>query len=88
MRVLINFQHRKGWNIHTMAEDCKTPVGPWRDVASQETMLRLFRYLGATDAAMDQVEREIRMWSRGGVHIDVPADRLHLLGVDSARAGR
>jgi hypothetical protein len=81
MRVLINFQHRKGWNIHTLAEDCKTPLGPWRDVASEETMLRLFRYLGATDEAMEQAERELRMWSRGGIHIDVPSDRLYLLGM-------
>jgi hypothetical protein len=36
---------------------------------------------GATDAALDGAERELRMWSRGGIHIDVPEDRLQMLGI-------
>jgi predicted RNA polymerase sigma factor len=81
VRVLVNFQHRKGWNIHTMAEDCRTRLGPYRDVASEATMLRLFRHLGASEDAMQEAERDLRRWSRGGIHIDVPEDRLYLLGV-------
>ena len=81
MRVIVNFQHRKGWWIHTIAEDCRTTLGPHLHVASETTLLRLFRYLGATDVALDGAERELRMWSRGGIHIDVPEDRLPLLKV-------
>ena len=81
MRVIVNFQNRKGWWIHTIAEDCRTTLGPHLHVASEATLLRLFRYLGATDAAMEQAERELRMWSRGGIHIEVPEDRLALLRV-------
>ena len=44
-------------------------------------MLRLFRYRGATVEGMSNVEREIRMLSRGGIHIEVPEDRLALLRV-------
>jgi hypothetical protein len=54
---------------------------------SEATLLRLFRYLGATDGAMRGAEQELRMWSRGGIHIDVPEERLHLLGI-SCRSGR
>jgi hypothetical protein len=85
MRVLVNFQHRKGWNIHTVAEDCKTPLGPYLDVASEATLVRLFRYLGATAEGIAGVEREIRMWSRGGIHIDVPEERLYLLRIAAER---
>jgi hypothetical protein len=81
VRLIVNFQHRKGWNIHTIAEDCRTPLGPFRDVASEETLLRLFRYLGASEDAMQEAERDLRRWSRGGIHIDVPEERLSLLGV-------
>ena len=71
MRVIVNFQHRKGWNIHTMAEDCRT-------------LLRLFRYLGASEDAMQEAERDLRRWSRGGIHIDVPEERLYLLSIRSS----
>ncbi len=81
MRVIVNFQNRKGWWIHTIAEDCRTPLGPHLHVAREETLLRLFRFLGATEEAMEQAERELRMWSRGGIHIDVTEDRLPLLKV-------
>jgi hypothetical protein len=53
VRVIVNFQHRKGWNIHTMAEDCRTRLGPYRDVASEQTLMRLFLYLGATPEALE-----------------------------------
>jgi hypothetical protein len=85
VRVIVNFQHRKGWNIHTVAEDCRTLLGSYRDVASEATLLRLFRYLGATDDAMREAERDLQRWSRGGIHIDVPEDRLSLLGVSCTR---
>ena len=39
--------------IHTIAEDCRTPLGPYIRVASKATLLRLFRYLGAGDAEME-----------------------------------
>ena len=68
-----------------MAEDCRTPLGPYRDVASEGTLLRLFRYLGASEDAMQEAERDLRRWSRGGIHIDMPEDRLSLLGVNAGR---
>ena|ERR1039458_7011651 len=66
VRVLVNFQHRKGWNIHTMAEDCRTRLGPYRDVASEQTLIRLFAYLGATPTALEEAANDLRRWSRGG----------------------
>ena len=81
MRLIVNFQHRKSWSIHTMAEDCRTPLGPCRDVASEQTLMRLFAYLGATPAALEEAAGDLRRWSRGGIHIDVPEGRLHSMGV-------
>jgi hypothetical protein len=46
--------------IHSIAEDCRTPFGPYIRVASRETLLRLFRYLGATDKDMSEVEQELK----------------------------
>ena len=43
--------------------------------------MRLFAYLGATPEALAEAENDIRRWSRGGVHIDAPEERLHLLSV-------
>jgi hypothetical protein len=76
VRVIVNFQHRQGWNIHTMAQDCRAVLGPYRDVASEATLLRLFRYLGASEDAIQEAKLDLRRWGRGGIHIDVPEDRL------------
>jgi hypothetical protein len=86
VRVIINFQHRKGWNIHTMAEDCRTRLGPYRDVASEQTLMRLFAFLGATPEALEEAARDLKRWSRGGIHIDVPDERLSLLGISTSRS--
>jgi hypothetical protein len=67
VRVIVNFQHRKGWNIHTMAEDCRTVLGPYRDVASEHTLMRLFVYPGATPEALEGAASALRMWGRGGI---------------------
>jgi hypothetical protein len=37
--------------------------------------------LGTTPEALDEATGDLRRWSRGGIHIDVPEDRLHLLGM-------
>jgi hypothetical protein len=47
VRVIVNFQLYKQWTIHTMAEDCRTTLGPFRYVSSEATLMRLFKYLGA-----------------------------------------
>lgn len=65
--------------IHTIAEDCRTPLGPYIRIASKGTLLRLLRYLGANDEDMTDVEQELRQWNRGGVHLDVPVEKLGLL---------
>jgi len=66
MRVIVNFQHRKGWNIHTMAEDCRTALGPYRDVASEQTLMRLFAFLGATPEALEEAARDINDGAEAG----------------------
>lgn len=66
-----------------MAEDCRTRLGPYRDVASEQTLMRIFVFLGATPEALEDAADALRMWGRGGIHIDVQPDRLYLLGIRS-----
>lgn len=83
MRVIVNFQLHLGWQIHTIAEDCRTVLGPFMDVSSEQTLVKLFRYLGATEEALAGAVNDLKQWSRGGIHIDVPEDRLRFIGVRS-----
>jgi hypothetical protein len=63
--------------LHT---DCKTALSPYRDVASDETLVRLIRYLGATDEQIANYEDQRRRWGQGSVHVTVhAANRKNLL---------
>jgi hypothetical protein len=70
MRILVNFQHYKGWCVHCLAEDCETVVGPYVDVASLETLRRLLQFAGADSEAMKHFEDCLTAWGRGSVWID------------------
>jgi len=54
-RIVVNFMHRDIWSVHCLAEDCKTPISGWTDVASTETLMRLLHYLGATPEELEHV---------------------------------
>lgn len=75
--------HRDGWNIHCVAEDCRTVISPYRQVATIESLLKLLRYAGATEADLDGVQQCIRCWSRGSVFITLATDRKNLLAIRS-----
>ena len=70
MRILVNFQHYKGWCVHCLAEDCKTVVGPYVDVASLDTLRRLLQYAGADAEGMKEFERCLTWWGRGSIGIN------------------
>jgi hypothetical protein len=44
--------------------DCKTALSPYRDAASDETLVRLMRYLGATDEQIADYEDQRRRWGQ------------------------
>jgi hypothetical protein len=45
-------------------------------VASEESLIRLLRYVGATDAEIEEVQECIRRWGRGASELSsVPAAR-------------
>lgn len=71
--------HRDGWGVHTLAEDARTPIGPWLKVAGESTLLRLLRACGATDESIEQVKADIRQWGRGCVWLDVSETGKELL---------
>jgi hypothetical protein len=82
MRILVNFMLRgEVWHIHAVSEDAKTPISPFRQVRDQATLIRLLRYVGASDAEIEEVHTRIRQWSRGGVFLDLAPGRRNLLKI-------
>ena len=79
MEILVNFMLRDAWHVHCLATDAKTPISPFSTVRDQATLIRLLRYVGATDAEVEEVHDGIRRWSRGTVQIHVEPGRKNLL---------
>ena len=66
MRILVNFQHRDSWFVHAISEDTRTPISPILHVRDQATLIRLLRYVGATEENIEQVQEDIRRWTAAG----------------------
>lgn len=73
--------YRDGWSVHCLAEDAKTPIGRPLAMANDATLLKLFRFIGAGEEEIAQVERNISRWGRGSVWIDVTEPGGKLLGI-------
>jgi hypothetical protein len=62
VRVLVNFMLRKEtWFVHAIAADAKTPISPILPVGDWATLIRLLRYVGATEADIGRSEPEYRL---------------------------
>jgi hypothetical protein len=48
-------------------------------------LLKLMRYLGATEEQIADFERDNRRWGRGSVHIRLLPDRKNLLRIDYSK---
>jgi hypothetical protein len=81
VRILANYMHRDGWWVHAIAEDASTPIGEYVSVKDEATLIRLLRYVGATDADIDLVHEDIRRGSRGGIWIELLVGRRNLLHI-------
>jgi hypothetical protein len=81
VRILVNFMHRDVWHVHSIAEDARTPVGQYVSVTDEATLIRLLRYVGATEENIEQVREDIRRWNRGGVWIELTPGRKNLLRI-------
>lgn len=87
MRVIVHFQLRGDWWLHCSLEDACTAISPWIRVRvadppdRQATLYKLLRYVGADDEAMAEVEKNIRWWHRGSVHITLTPGRRNLLRI-------
>ncbi len=80
MEIAVNFDHnRSGWVLHSMTGGVRTRIGPWLFFREQETMLWLFRYVGAGETAIRGAEQCIHSWGRGTVHIELAGGRRNLL---------
>ena len=67
--------------MHSVADDSKTAISPILPVSDQPTLIRLLRYVGATDAEIKEVDERIRQWSRGSVFISLAPGRRNLLRI-------
>jgi hypothetical protein len=82
MRVMINYMRRKEtWFVHAIAEDANTPISPILPVRDQVTLIRLLRYVGAGDSAIDDVNMNIGRWSGGSTWIGLAPGRRNLLRI-------
>jgi hypothetical protein len=81
MRILVNYQHRDSWFVHAISEDTQTPISPILPVRDQATLIRLLRYVGATEENIEQAHEDIRRWNRGGVWIELAPGRKNLLRI-------
>jgi hypothetical protein len=81
MRILVNFMIRDTCRVHCLAEDAMTPISPLITVRDQRLMVRLLRYVGATDANIEEVQTSILRWSRGSVWIELTPGRKNLLRI-------
>jgi hypothetical protein len=58
-------------------------LGPWVHVGTDETMVRMLRYLGATPEQIADYEDQRRRWGQGSLHINLLSlNRRNLLRVD------
>ena len=82
MRVMVNFMlRRETWFVHAVSDDSKTTIGPILPVSDQPTLIRLLRYVGATDAELEKVDERIREWGQGSVFISLTPGRRNLLRI-------
>jgi hypothetical protein len=73
---------RGGTIAHALHIDCKTVLGPWVSFASAETLEKALRYLGATDAQMEDHRKSMRACGQGSSHIRLLPTRKNLLRID------
>ena len=83
MRIVVNFMLRDVWFVHCDADDARTPISPILRVRDQNILIRVLRYVGATDADVVTIDHDIRHWSHGSVWIDLTPGRKNLLRIRS-----
>ena len=82
VRLLVNYTLRKEtWFVHAIADDERTSISPILPVPDQVTLIRLLRYIGAGDSEIDEVDKNIGLWSRGSTWINLVSGRRNLLRI-------
>jgi hypothetical protein len=73
---------RGGTAAHALHVDHKTALGPWITFASDETLEKALRYLGATDGQLDAHRDQMRKCGQGSSNIRLLPNRKNLLRID------
>ena len=86
MRILVNFMSRAGINIHCIEEDARTPISGRVDVPDDKTLIKMLRYVGAHDAAIGEVETDLRRLASGSVFLTLETGRKNLPRISPVQA--
>jgi hypothetical protein len=77
--VVMNFQHNNGWSIHFIAVDCKTPLSRFYDLSSLDALRDLVRRTDPPPETLQELEDDIRRWSRGSIHLHLTEEEYQKL---------
>ncbi len=72
-RVLMNFQCNRGWSVHFIEADCRTPVavGRFYDYAELAQVREILVRANASPEVFAEFDHNVRAWSRGSVYLDL-----------------
>jgi hypothetical protein len=72
-RVLMNFQCNRGWSVHFIEADCRTPVarGRFYDFTELAQVRAILVRANATPEVFAEFDHNVRAWSRGSVYLDL-----------------
>jgi hypothetical protein len=80
VRILINYDHHGDkFAVHALAEDAKTPISLWTNVASESALLKLLACYGCVD--MECEKASLRHWARGSAWREPEPGLKDLLGI-------
>lgn len=73
---------REGWSVHCLLEDAHISISPYVNLRGGDaTLIRLLRYIGATEAEIAEAQQSIRQWHRGSVRVTLTPGRKNLLRI-------
>jgi hypothetical protein len=82
VRIVVNFYFEKeSWLVQALDVDTKRPISPALPLPDDDMLIRLLRYIGATEEGLEHVHGDIGRWSRGSIRITLVPGRKNLLRI-------
>ena len=77
-RVLVNVM-KSDWAVHFIGPDNRTRIGPWLLLEGEQDVRTLLRWANATEADLEEFERDIRRWGVSTVAVHLTEAKLAAL---------